>query len=221
MARRKREVTTQRERNRKFIKKFNKKHFPIVLELIREARKYVGKVYSAKVTKDVKIKTRGHTNYEEFCHSRGIKKNYGDQIIPMEFEYEILPKDIAVSFILWKTDVFGTILTTQADMERMLKEIFEKVVYSFNTCIKVELTLIEMAIQWVMDATYADSLGSVSPIFTYEYDGDIVSFYLDGTCSFNNVTDDGYTVSDEELAAHLLGELRRRTIDVVDYRYCS
>ena len=202
----------------KMKKDFRRDYYNLILEFYKFIRdsKLVGTIETAEITESVKVKTRGESNLDKFLIKNNIADDYGEAITLMQFDVEFKPEKIAVDFIVWRTDKFGSLLTTLTNMEDIIKRILERGLSRIKD--RLNLILLDPMLEdiillhgknWIILSTYKDFPGTVSPIFSY-YDSEergTISIYLNGMYAVDNVESGEMSV--EEVANHLMGEIRR------------
>lgn len=190
-----------------FRKEFRKKYYGIILEFYKRLRNsgLVGSITTAEIVSNVKIKTRGDTNFSSFIE-RNVKKSTGETILtPVQYKTDIESTAIAVDFKLWETKRFGKILTTLPDMKRIIEIEVKKLIGGITDDRRMSIIIPRLATEWIYISTYKDAIGSVSPILTYK-DKEIdatVSIYLDGSITIDNVEQES-RLTEEEMTNHLL-----------------
>ena len=201
------------------IKEFNKKYYSTVLTAFRAVKTsgLIGSVVTADIEEKIKLKTRGETPLEKFK----IKNNLtfkGSSFPLMQFEEEVKSEQIALRLILWETSRYGKVLTTPTDKEEILKLEIGRILGGFLEEYAVDRdfnqtrifeTIFKEMMSWVKASEYNDVPVSVCPIFEYiDREGDSHSIYLNGSYIINDIQEEE-TLSDEQIARHLLGEIRR------------
>ena len=201
------------------VKEFNGLYFNTVLAAFQAVKTsgLIGGVETASIENEINVTVRSNNNLETFKEKNNLSIK-GSSFPLMEFEETVKPAAIAVNFIMWSTEKYGKLLTTPANKEEILKLEIGRILrgfleeYAFN--VKFNQTLLfeivfEEMLSWIRASEYNDAPGSVYPIFGYvDRSGDTHTIYMNGSYAINNIEEEE-KLSDEQIARHLLGEIRR------------
>jgi len=195
----------------------------ILRGLIKDLYSYCLENYSgssittATIKNPLVVETRGETNAELFEAQHGLTI-HGEHLLPMTYERELNPFHMYLNLVVFNSPKFGELLTTGADLKKLLLLDIGKVVNKIyhlpweerrglNTPL-LEDVLKEKFVEFILHNTYKDVLGSVSPILSWREEGDFVELYVDGTIAINNMKVEK-TLSTDEMINHLIGIIWR------------